>query len=913
MKSLNDLRALPTRLFAAALLLAIATRALADVHYVGANSTNPTPPYTSWATAAATIQDAVDVATAGDEIVVSNGMYATGGRAVDGTMTNRVAVDKPLTLRSVNGPQWTIIQGYQVPGTTNGDGAIRCVYLANGSSLSGFTLTNGATRAVNDYPTNRESFGGAVWCESTNAVVVSNCILAGNSAYGDGGSYQGTLHNCQLSGNSSGSAAVRGVLNNCVLSGNLSDGAHSCLLNHCTVTANSGSGAVLSTLNNCTLTANLGLIAADECTLSNCALSDNFGLGARGSTLNNCTLTGNSGRFSVPATGGAAECRLNNCIVYFNKPSNYDTNCTLNYCCTTPPPTNSVGNISLDPQLANSWHVSAGSPCRGAGSAAYASGMDIDGEPWGAPPSIGCDEYQAGALTGPLQVGITASWTNVPLGFAVQLTGRIDGRPATSAWDFGDGIGATNEPYTAHAWAATGDYAVVLRAVNESQPDGISATVTVHVVTQPVLYVAAESARPLAPYSSWATAATNIQDAVDAVAVPGSLVLVTNGIYGSGGRGTAQAQVVVDKLLTLRSVNGAAVTTIDGGNSNRCVYLADGTSLSGFTLANGFVFYGTGGGLYCEATNAIVSNCVLAGNSVGGLGLGPIGGLGGGVAGGGAYRGTLNNCVLSGNHAYPVQLLCGLPPHPCWSAASGGGAYESTLNNCTLTDNSPSEGEGYFGGAFACVLNNCISFSKYAGSTCEDCKAPGHFVSGNNWAGDPLFVDPASGNLRLQSNSPCINAGLNAFAPPGPDLDGNPRIMGGTVDLGAYEFQSPTSLISYAWLQQYNLATDGSADFADSDGDGLNNWQEWRCGTDPTNALSALRLLAPVADGTNVTVTWQSVAGVNYFLERSTNLVANGAFRSVATNILGQPGTTSYTETNTAGNGPWFYRVGVGN
>jgi hypothetical protein len=96
----------------------------------------------------------------------------------------------------------------------------------------------------------------------------------------------------------------------------------------------------------------------------------------------------------------------------------------------------------------------------------------------------------------------------------------------------------------------------------------------------------------------------------------------------------------------------------------------------------------------------------------------------------------------------------------------------------------------------------------------------------------------------------------------------------------------------------------------------MNNWQEWVCGTNPTNALSALRLLSASATTTNVTVSWQSVGGVSYFLDRSTNLAGRHTFDStnrvvVATNIIGQAGATSYTDTNAPGPGPFFYGVGV--
>ena len=66
----------------------------------------------------------------------------------------------------------------------------------------------------------------------------------------------------------------------------------------------------------------------------------------------------------------------------------------------------------------------------------------------------------------------------------------------------------------------------------------------------------------------------------------------------------------------------------------------------------------------------------------------------------------------------------------------------------------------------------------------------------NNLDADPQFVAPASGDYHLQKGSPCLDAGTTA-APslPAVDLDGNPRTVGGTVDLGCYELSAPVPLI----------------------------------------------------------------------------------------------------------------------
>ncbi len=303
-----------------------------------------------------------------------------------------------------------------------------------------------------------------------------------------------------------------------------------------------------------------------------------------------------------------------------------------------------------------------------------------------------------------------------------------------------------------------------------------------------------------------------------------------------------------------------------------------------------------------RAYGSTLYNCTLSANSA--------------KVGGGASGCTLNNCTLSGNSGggaeYCTLYNCTLSGN----SGGSGGVYSSTLYNCTLTGNSGSISSG----AYSSTLYNCVVYSNAgpAGANYDSngystlnycCTTPLPTNGLGNITNAPLFVDYAGGNLRLQSNSPCINAGNNAYVSYTADLDGNPRIVSGTVDIGAYEFQGAGSLISYAWLQQYGLLTDGSADYADPDGDGMNNWQEWICGTDPTDFMSVLRMLAPSNSPSGITVPWQSVSGKTYFLQRSTNL--DSPFGLLATNITGQTGTTSYADTNTPGADPFFYRVGV--
>src|SRR5579859_6197157 len=115
-----------------------------------------------------------------------------------------------------------------------------------------------------------------------------------------------------------------------------------------------------------------------------------------------------------------------------------------------------------------------------------------------------------------------------------------------------------------------------------------------------VLYVDVNSPGPTPPYNSLATAAYDIQTAVDA-ASNGDLILVNDGYYVTGTRATRQSltgfstitydtnRVAITKAVTVQSIDGPAAATIDGGGQYRCAFVTNGAVLSGFTLQNGLV------------------------------------------------------------------------------------------------------------------------------------------------------------------------------------------------------------------------------------------------------------------------------------------------------------------------------------
>ena len=348
------------------------------------------------------------------------------------------------------------------------------------------------------------------------------------------------------------------------------------------------------------------------------------------------------------------------------------------------------------------------------------------------------------------------------------------------------------------------------------------------------------------PYDSWATAAHDIQAAVDAAA-DGDTVVVTNGTY------QLTSMISVDDAITIESVNGSDLTIIDGQGMVRCVRLRSWIMdtipvvLRGFTLLNGNAGSDDGGGvdafaftgsLGCRVEQCCVRGCVADNGGAVRLGCNSVlvdcrfennvvdgsSGLGGAVYCDGSEW-TIERCVVVSNSAaYGGGVYAkknGLLDNSLvvWNEAAqeGGGLYadwsDGTVVNCTFVYNSAS-GDG--GGAYidvGGVVNsifyyNCGSYLpvernlRVGGGSCVYSCVREEITGEGNIYQEPVFKGEG---FRWSWRSLCRNAGTNIASVASVDLDTLPRIEEGRVDMGCYEFQTP-SPVSYVDLDGSNTS-----------------------------------------------------------------------------------------------------------
>jgi len=900
--------------------------------YVNVNNPSPAAPYTSWLTAATNIQTAVAVAGFGDSVLVTNGIYQSGGDSFNGS--NRVDDLNSVPILSVNGPAVTTIVGYQVPGTTNGAAAVRCVYLREFGTLSGFTLAGGATTTG--------SYAGGVMAESL--CVVSNCVIIGNAGYYAGGVYSGNgplLVNCMIASNTA------------TYEGGNGGGVYGCIISNCVVKNNyaaSGGGQANGTAYNCLFTGNGSTNSS----------GGTSGGAAYLSTLVNCTVVGN---FSH-GLGALDGCTATNSIIYYNFNGTYADcyQCQLACSCTPLGP----GTSSLPPNcLSNApgfvdlgggnYHLNPYSRCIDTGTNGVATNtVDLDGNPRlvGLSVDMGCYENQSpfsglAHYVSLWSTNATAPYTNWP-------TAATNIQDAVAVAQPGELVLLDDGTYSngrTILFGSEGNRVVLTNGVTLAAADGPLGAAIVGGPQTRCVYVGSNSVLYGLTITNGQTAGsgdlTNEESGGGLWCQKGGVVsncIVTANLSQVGHGGGIFGGAIFNTLLTNNFGNyggGAA-----GANLFNCLLYTNSASgnygggvyqctASNCTLAGNWAYF-AGGGAY----QSVLRNCYLYTNTSS-LGAGGADssqlygcivtnnqGSGGGTInstnyscrllnntakgnGGGAQNGYLFDCIVTGNH----------------SVLSGGGAYNSVVVNCTLTGNSAGGG-GAGGGVANCQTFNSIiygntvtsgsSSNTSGGNLYYCCTAPsggsGCFIN------PPVYVNAAAGDFHQASNSPTINGGDNFYTgtlyPVAQDFDGNARTNGGTVDVGAYEYQGANQTVvnpPIPWLRQYGLATDGSANFVDSDGDGMNNWQEWIAGTSPIDATSVLHVNPPPATGNagGITVTWQSVSGITYYLQRGSDFTASPPLTTIQSGIAGRAGTTSYTDTTATNEVPYFYRVGV--
>ncbi|MBS3999411.1 MAG: hypothetical protein KGZ71_02895 [Desulfobulbaceae bacterium] len=170
-----------------------------------------------------------------------------------------------------------------------------------------------------------------------------------------------------------------------------------------------------------------------------------------------------------------------------------------------------------------------------------------------------------------------------------------------------------------------------------------------------------------------------------------------------------------------------------------------------------------------------------------------------------------NNVTISNNH----------------SNTGGGAGYirgnTATMNNCIVYNNSTNQNGNEFYLDNNGTLN--LNYSCYSASTNYIYIEAGSAFNPdvNSITDNPKFANPASADFRIAGNSPAIDAGNDSYNSEAFDIRGNgfPRKLDGTdytqvgtIDMGAYEYNS-------------NTDPDGTFIFVKHDASGANNGTSW--------------------------------------------------------------------------------------
>jgi hypothetical protein len=227
----------------------------------------------------------------------------------------------------------------------------------------------------------------------------------------------------------------------------------------------------------------------------------------------------------------------------------------------------------------------------------------------------------------------------------------------------------------------------------------------------------------------------------------------------------------------------------------------------------------TGGGVYLNHADGVVSNCVIVGNWAGRTARYDKTFTSDTHTCGGVRidAGTLVNCLVADNYAYydiggagvmganGRMINCLVIRNAGKSAACQGAAMTAAGQtvNCTFVGNgTPDYGSGVAVTLTAGTFRNnivwgnidCVTeFSPGAAAAAYNC-FPGA-AGANDVASDPLFKSAAVGDYRLLGASPCRNRGdttLWTGATGALDLAGNPRVKHSAVEMGCYEILAET-------------------------------------------------------------------------------------------------------------------------